>query len=198
MKIGNFDATLNNIGSWPKQIRFGTYVLVLIIIAGLTYWFDTSKQIKKLHAVQKQEFQLKTELKKKYNDAANLLVYKQQLKNMQVMFESLMTQLPGNHQTYNLVDDISEAAKTAGLQLITLTPKTEQRVQFYAVFPIQIVVQGNYHQFGDFVSKLASINRIIVPSDFMITVPQGVVINNLANENLQMTMNINTYRYIKN
>lgn len=151
---------------------------------------------------QKKELQLKFDLDSKYYTAANLLAYKKQLLTITDIFQSLLEELPGSNQLSELIDDISGASKTAGLQIMSLVPQKDQAQSFYVLFPIQISVVGRYHQLGDFVSKLAGLNRIIIPGDYTITALAPAAGKDkkvdLSQENLAMVMQINTYRYIPN
>ncbi|MCG8099288.1 MAG: type 4a pilus biogenesis protein PilO, partial [Candidatus Thiodiazotropha taylori] len=40
--------------------------------------------------------------------------------------------------------------------------------EFYAELPIQIVVKGEYHEFGNFISGLAALPRIVTIHDIKI------------------------------
>ena len=48
-------------------------------------------------------------------------------------------------------------------------PKKEIPKEFYAVLPISIDVVGDYHQFGEFISGLAQLPRIVTTHDIHIT-----------------------------
>ena len=56
--------------------------------------------------------------------------------------------------------------------------------------PIDIVVEGNYHKIGSFISGVANLSRIVTLHDFIIS-PQGGV------DNLRMTILAKTYRYLE-
>ena len=60
--------------------------------------------------------------------------------------------------------------------------------EFYIEQPIQVEVLGNYHDFGTFVSGVASLPRIVTLHDFSI-----IPVNN--RNALQMTITARTYRY---
>ena len=53
----------------------------------------------------------------------------------------------------------------AGLQQKLFQPEPEQAQDFYAELPIKMVLTGSYHQFGEFVSGIAALPRIVTLHD---------------------------------
>ena len=68
-------------------------------------------------------------------------------------------------------------------------PGDEVEKEFYAEKPIQLTLQGDYHQFGTFASEVAELPRIVTLHNINLT-PGG--------EESFMTMNAiaTTYRYL--
>jgi type IV pilus assembly protein PilO len=60
--------------------------------------------------------------------------------------------------------------------------------EFYTELPIKIEVVGSYHEFGEFVSKVAELPRIISLHDF--TIKGGD-----KQEQLEFSVVAKTYRY---
>ena len=59
--------------------------------------------------------------------------------------------------------------------------------EFYTELPITMEVVGNYHEFGDFVSKVAKLPRIVTLHDFEVQL--------LGNGQLNLSIVAKTYRY---
>ena len=53
---------------------------------------------------------------------------------------------------------------------------SEVELEFYIEQPIQVEVQGNYHDFGTFVSGVASLPRIVTLHDFEIIAPDKAAV----------------------
>ena len=114
------------------------------------------------------------EFKTKHAKAVNLEVYKQQLKDIERSFGALLRQLPGKTEVPNLLVDISQTGLSAGLQEKLFQPQPEVKKDFYAEQPIKIRLTGSYHQFGEFVSGIAALPRIVTLHDIEIkTESQG-------------------------
>ena len=107
------------------------------------------------------EADLKPKFEKKAALAANLEAYKAQLAEMERSFGAMLSKLPEDLQIDSLIIDISQAGLRAGLEFDLIKPGSELVKEFYVEFPINITVVGRYHEFGDFVSGLSELNRIV-------------------------------------
>jgi type IV pilus assembly protein PilO len=61
-----------------------------------------------------------------------------------------------------LLVDISQTALSAGLETELFQPGPESPKDFYAEKPIQLRMVGTYHQFGTFISGVASLPRVVI------------------------------------
>ena len=93
------------------------------------------------------------------------------------------TEIPG------LIDDISAAALNSGLALKTMDPQPLKTTEFYKELPINIEVEGDYHQMGAFVSGVAAMPRIVTLHDFSIKRSGN------GAEKLSMKILAKTYQY---
>jgi type IV pilus assembly protein PilO len=136
-----------------------------------------------------KEVELKKTFETKQAKAVNLEAYKEQLAEMKVMFASMLEQLPKKSEVPELLVDVTRTGLINGLEFELFQPQGERPIDFYAELPIQMTVTGNYHQFGEFVSGLASLPRIVTLHD--------IKLGPLNTSNGKMTMNLTakTYRY---
>ena len=95
--------------------------------------------------------------------------------------------MPQKTQVPGLLDDIDEKGRVSGLEIVSIKLQSEIRGQFYIILPIEIIVTGNYHNLGTFVSGVAGMARIVTLHDFDITSGSNP-------ENLKMTIKAQTYR----
>jgi type IV pilus assembly protein PilO len=121
----------------------------------------------------------------------NLEVYKQQLKDIERSFGALLRQLPGKTEVPNLLVDISQTGLAAGLQEKLFQPGAEQKRDFYAELPIHIRLTGSYHEFGEFVSGIAALPRIVTLHDIDIK-PE----TKDSYDTLTLDLTAKTYRYL--
>lgn len=181
------DLDFENIGSWPKPIKIISWVLAAITVMAGTYFLLVDSKITELKQVQQQERDLRTMYRIKYSAAANLELYQQQMKDMEKLFSSLLKRLPASHETPGLLDDITYVGTTSGLTFLGIKWMPEVTKEFYTELPITIEVIGKYHEFGEFVSKVAELPRIVTLHDFKI--------EQLGNGDLNLNIVAKTYRY---
>lgn len=179
-------------GRWPFVFRAGAVVLAFVVASvGLTYYFVWSEQRPELQQHEAEEQALRAEFKTKHAKAVNLEVYKQQLKDIERSFGALLRQLPGKTEVPSLLVDISQTGLAAGLQEKLFQPEAEVKKDFYAEKPIKIRLSGSYHQFGEFVSGIAALPRIVTLDDIAIR-PDSKD----AYDALSMELTAKTYRYL--
>src|SRR6516165_9833035 len=179
-------------GRWPLPVRAGAVALAFIAlsVAGI-YMLVWNEQRPELQRRQDEEQTLRQEFREKHAKAVNLELYKQQLKDIERSFGALLRQLPGKTEVPSLLVDISQTGLAAGLQEKLFQPQPEQRKDFYAELPIKIRLTGSYHQFGEFVSGIAALPRIVTLDDIVIK-PDGKD----AYDQLSMDLTAKTYRYL--
>lgn len=183
---------VNNIGSWPLPVKMVLIAIICIMVAGGAYWFDTQDQIAQLNKVRTEEQGLKDTLRIKAKKAANLDKLKQQLEEMRVSFKKLSRQLPNKTEVAALLVDISQTGLASGLEFELFKPLAENRKDFYADLPIEIKVKGSYHEFGNFVSGIAALPRIVTLHNINILPLQ----KNDVQGKLIMSATAKTYRYL--
>ena len=182
--IQNLDT--NNPGLWPVPFQIG---LCVIVFAGLLYagWhFDLSPQTDLLASEITKEEELKGTFDRKQKRAANLNALKEQMIEMQQSFGDMLRQLPNRTEIAGLIVDVSQTGLSAGLDFELFQPLQEQPAEFYAMYPINIRVTGTYHQFGEFISGIAQLPRIVTT--------HNLSIKNDQNGKLAMSAVARTYR----
>ncbi|ACJ28819.1 Pilus assembly protein, PilO [Shewanella piezotolerans WP3] len=162
------DIDFENIGAWPKLVKVVFATLLAICVFVGSYFLFVSDALDALNAEQQKEQQLKSDFKSKYQLAANLKLYREQLAVMEVQFAELLKMLPSQNEMPGLLDDITFVATDAGLRINSLDWDSEIVREFYIEFPINIAVSGDYHQLGHLVSGVAKLPRIVSLHDFVI------------------------------
>jgi len=165
--LNNLDP--NNPGVWPLPIKALAFALVFAGILFAGWKFDITKQreeLSGLEAKQKEQIDILDVRQKK---AANLNALKEQMKEMEQNFGDMVRQLPNKTEVAGLLIDISQTGLGAGLEFKLFQPGGESPKEFYAELPISLTIVGNYHQFGEFVSGIAALPRIVTTHDISIS-----------------------------
>lgn len=194
------DLDVDNIGSWPIAVKVIIWVVVFSACVFGGYKLVVEDLYRSLSSVSSQENKLKEEFKTKAFQAANLDAYKKQMVEMQQSFGALVGQLPSDTEVPGLLEDITNRGVDNGLSFTSIELKPEHRAEFYVELPIDIVVQGSYHDMGSFVSGVAGLPRIVTLHDFLIepTPPEkgsGKAATPNTGADLTMSITAKTYRY---
>lgn len=180
---------LNNIGSWPNAVKVILMVILFCgVIGGGYVWYLTDKQTT-LERAQAKEVELRGDYEYKREQAANLEAYRRQRDEMEETFGALLRQLPSDTEVPGLLEDITRTALDNELTIESIDLKPERRTEFYAELPIDVVVEGDFHKIGAFVSAVANLSRIVTLHDFSISPQESA-------QNLKMTILAKTYRYL--
>jgi type IV pilus assembly protein PilO len=179
-------------GRWPLIVHIAAVALAFVVLSiGFTYLFVWNDMSSQLDREKSEEQGLRTEFKAKHAKAVNLAVYKQQLQDIERSFGALLRQLPGKTEVPSLLVDISQTGQSAGLSQKLFQPQPEVKKDFYAEQPIKIRLTGSYHQFGEFVSGIAALPRIVTLHDIEIKTDSKD-----AYDQLQLDVTAKTYRYL--
>ena len=200
-KINLKELDINNIGGWPRQAQMGLCVIVAVIIILLGWWLFVRGQQNELETLEKQESELRTEFEGKQGRASNLEPLKQQLAQMEQQLQQMLRQLPSKTEMPDLIVDISQTALATGIQNELFQPAVETKKEFYAEKPIALRMVGTYHQFGAFVSGVASLPRVVIMTMHDISLqPKDAKTNPNArigpNSPLELAGTVKTYRYL--
>ena len=161
-KVKLSDLDFNNIGNWPRNYKVGFCVLIGLLILILSYFLLIKGKREELQGLESTESQLRTDFEDKAGRAANLEPLKQQLAQMEQVLQQMLRQLPSKTEMPDLIVDISQTALSSGLANELFQPGPETPKEFYAEKPIALRMVGSYHQFGAFVSGVASLPRVVI------------------------------------
>jgi len=180
---------LDNIGQWPAAAKLLLAIFLAVTVSFLGYMGLISDQMKQLDRAFTEETTLKGSYRTKYHVAANLELFRAQMVEAEDTFANQLRSLPNSHEIPGLLDDITFVGTTSGLDFVKLEWQPEISKEVYIELPIDIEVIGPYHSFGQFVSEIAALPRIVTLHDFKITISQG------DSETLSLKLQAKTYRY---
>jgi len=200
-KINLRELDINNIGSWPREAQLGFCGLVVLLLVALAWFLVVSGKRDELKGLESQEADLRTEFETKQGRAANLEPLKQQLAQMEQQLQQMLRQLPSKTEMPDLIVDISQTALATGIQNDLFQPGPEAKQEFYAEKPIMLRMVGTYHQFGAFVSGVASLPRVVIMTMHDISLQPKKSKDNPnarigANSALELAGTVKTYRYL--
>lgn len=194
--LQNMDANeFQRIGVASPAVKGLVIGLVFIVIIGLGAWFVIQPKVEEQKVIIAKEQVLRSKFDSEQAKAANREAYVEQLSQMKKTFNVMLRQLPNKTDIESLLVDLSQTSVASGLRVDYFKPEREVPKEFYAEYPIKISVHGNYHEFGNFVSGLSALPRIVTLSDIEIN-NHSQQQNNSDKKQLTMNLTATTYRYI--
>lgn len=158
--INNLDA--KNYGSWPLPIKFLAAFLLFAVVVVAGYFMKIKPANDELDVLRAKELELVSVFTEKQGKVVNLEEYKKQLEEMRELLRQMIRQLPSKTEMPDLLIDVSQTALSSGIDNELFEPGPEVAKEFYAEKPITLRMKGTYHQFGAFVSGVASLPRVVI------------------------------------
>ncbi len=178
----------NDPGVWPLAPKVAALIFLLAAVVAAGWWFDWKDKFEELDRARQQEATLKEEWLGKKRQAVNLDEYRKQLAEMNRQFGALLKQLPNKSEMESLLIDINQAGRGRGLQFELWKPGQEAIKEFYAELPIALTITGGYHDFGQFVSDVSKLPRIVTLRDVQVGPGKDGI--------LRLDASAVTYRYL--
>lgn len=195
-KVDLRNLDFNNAGSWPVGLKLGFCALLVAAIVGIVWYLFVSDQRMDLERLETEETNLRAKFEHEQSKAANLEPLKAQLAQMEVMLQQMLRQLPSRTEMSDLIVDISQTALASGINNELFQPGGEVQMEFYAEKPITLRMVGGYHQFGAFVSGVASLPRVVIMTMHDISLTPRDRGGSLGSAPLVLQGTVKTYRYL--
>ena len=117
----------------------------------------------------KVEYEKKsTELARARATVADLPRFEAEYAHLHERWATAAELLPTERQLAALLRKITLAAQQSGVRFQTFRPDAARPDQHYTELPLQLSVQGSYHQVGSFLAELANMRRIITVSNLQL------------------------------
>ena len=183
---------LEQIAKLPPAARAGAMAVIpLLFVVGYfaLVYRDASQRLDNLRA---QELELERRLSEVRSIAANLQDFEAEIARLELKLSGVLRQLPDKKELEVLLTDISNLGKQSGIEIKSFKRKEEVDHGFYAEVPINIELEGEYHDVARFFDMLGRLPRIV---------NMGSIKTKVASENLEATRlkvegTATTYRFV--
>lgn len=183
-------------GLWPilPRVLLALGVAAAAVAAG--YFLSWQSQYEELEAGEQQETKLRDEYKQKVGQAVNLEELKRQKEQVDKYVVQMEKQLPGKAEMAALLSDINNAGTGRGLTFELFKPNRVDVKDYYAEQPIELRVNGSYHDLGAFAGDLAGMARIVTLNNISLDNKPKESNKELPAGTLQLNAIAKTFRYL--
>ncbi|MDJ0809003.1 MAG: type 4a pilus biogenesis protein PilO [Desulfobacterales bacterium] len=143
----------------------GVFALLIVLFGFLSFW-PNWQRIGKLNNDYKK---LSADLEKSKKNARQLAKLRKDFESKRRDFNQVMKSLPESEEISSLLTGISESGQESGLEFLLFQPGQEINKNFYAEIPVAIRVAGGYHNFVQFVDRVARLSRVVNIRDILIS-----------------------------
>lgn len=174
-----------------NKIKILIFIGLMVLPIVLFYFLSYTKNIQKIETQNLQKATLKSDIAKAKKAASELDEIKATIQDTEAKFKQTATVLPKDKEIPGLLTSISDLGKRAALDFNQFKPGAETPMDFYAEIPVDIQIQGPYHNLGYFLDRISKLERIVTVNNIKMAGPvqQG---NEMI---LNSTLKLITYRF---
>lgn len=149
------------------QVQKSIIVLICIVIIGYVYFFTSfipffyQPRRAKVGTLSSEYEKISAELEKARKTVGNLAKLEEEYNKLHEKWVAAQSLLPHEKEVAQLLRKVTRAGNQAGIDFILFEPMAPVPKEFITENPVKVKVQGEYHQLGVFLSKVANLDRII-------------------------------------
>lgn len=153
----------------PRSQRFLVFGASYIVIVILAFFLLISPTLTDIDTTNARNAELSAKRDEATRRAANKPAFEAELSEMNIQLKKALRELPEDREIPALLSEIDSLARKAGLEVRKFQPLPEVTKEYYAEVPVQIVMDGGYHEVGVFFDKVSKMNRIVSVSDVVLS-----------------------------
>jgi len=164
----------------PWYYALGIGVFVAALLAGAVHWF-VLKPMQEEIAAKKVELEgLNQEIAKGRAAERKLAQFREEVKRLELELTKLLQILPSKRNTEELIKRIETLTRQGDFVLKKFTPGEFIQKDFYAEWPIDIQVEGTYHNLALFFDRMSRFSRIVNVENMKVTALDNVAGKSIA------------------
>ena len=157
----------------PKFLRWAGAILLVVVALPMNflsdaYPFTYAARTHTVEGLETHHQDLSRDLEKARLLVRNLERVEQEYAILRDQWDVAQTLLPEENQMPNLLRKVTAAGQQSGIEFTMFRPQNPLPKGFYSDNPVEVHIEGGYHQTGVFLSRLANLNRIVNVSDLKI------------------------------
>jgi len=135
-------------------------LLMVLVVVGFYYLFYQA-QMEELARQESQLQRVSSKLAESQRIAANLPKFKAEYEKLQSQLDAALSELPDKKEIPKLLRNIGGLAGEQGLDVLSFKPAGEVNKEFYAEVPVNLTLQGSYHDVALFFDAVGRMPRIV-------------------------------------
>jgi type IV pilus assembly protein PilO len=145
----------------PNSLKWGGLAAVIVAITAVNFIFFVQEAADRIAAQQAEQRTLEQQLAEKKAIADNLTDRRREMDQLDQKLQEALTELPEQKDIDELLAQLNDVGKKAGLEISKVEPAGETVESFFARIPVKMSVSGNYHEIALFLQEVANMRRIV-------------------------------------
>jgi type IV pilus assembly protein PilO len=137
------------------------------ILGGFWYLYYSGKSAE-AEAKDAQLAKLQQEIRNLEATAARLDEFRRRVELRRAQLEKLKQVLPSQRQTPDLIRKVNSMASESSLTIVRFNPRATVPREFHDEWPIDMTVEGTYHNLGMFFDRVSRLSRLVNMMDVKI------------------------------
>jgi type IV pilus assembly protein PilO len=150
-----------NIEEKPWYYALGVGVFIGALVAGAVHWFYFKPMQQEIASKKVELDGLNQEIAKGRAAERKLAQFREEVKRLELELGKLLQILPSKRNTEELIKRIETLTRQGDFTLLKFTPGEFIQKDFYAEWPIDVQIQGTYHNLALFFDRMARFSRIV-------------------------------------
>ncbi len=176
----------------PRSQRFLTFGASYIVLLIIAFFLLISPTLDGISSANAANIELTRKRDEAQRRAANKPAFEAELSELNIQLKKALRELPEDREIPALLSDIDTLARKSGLEVRKFQPLPEIMKEYYAEVPVQIVMDGTYHEVGIFFDRVSKLSRIVSVNDVVIGEPKDVG----GQTQLTVSGKVVTYRFL--
>jgi len=151
-----------------KNMPWYGSAIVAVLIFALAYVFYFSPQNTKLQALRADRVKVENEVRDLKQKKKELDKIEAELVVMTAQLKGLETIIPHRKEQADILRQIQQLAYDARLDVTNFTQQKEVNQEFYSEWPINVQINGTYHNLGTYFDRLSQFSRLFSVDKFSI------------------------------
>ena len=151
----------NSLTRLPLAGQLGVSVFLAALICGLFYYFWYSDALDREKTKKARLEQLQKEIRALEVTAAKLQEFQREVQLLEAKLETLKRILPPEKEMPDLMRRVQYLCSQSNLIIRKFTPGPVATKDFYQEVPINLDVEGTFHNLGGFFDRISRLSRLV-------------------------------------
>ncbi|MGD8858408.1 MAG: type 4a pilus biogenesis protein PilO [Myxococcales bacterium] len=160
----------NSFGALPIGAKvFLLFVIMILMTSGYYVGFHMTL-VEEIESAERKHGALERQLEEAHDRQKEYLKLREEVAAREALDQQNLRILPVNAEIPAFLDDLNRLAELSGLEMANVSPASERAEKFFVAVPVELRLQGRYHQLAKFFYNISRLERAINMEDISLSV----------------------------